>query len=94
MKKKESNDLIRSILKLEKVKKEARKLGLFVDDRELLTCPKCRLQEDVTIEGLLIVVLSSRPGEDTGLRFSKADSKGIKYCCPACKTKFLAPENG
>ena len=30
------------------LQKQARALGLFADDRELLTCAKCGLLEDVT----------------------------------------------
>lgn len=37
------------------VQAKARDLGLFVGDRPLLDCPDCRLAEDVTAEGLLVV---------------------------------------
>lgn len=40
--------------KLAKVKAQARALGIFTDDRELLECPNCGLLEDVTAKGLLV----------------------------------------
>ena len=40
--------------KLAVLQAEARALGLFANDRELLGCPRCGLLEDVTITGLLI----------------------------------------
>lgn len=39
---------------LEQVKAQARALGIFTDDRELLECPNCELLEDVTAKGLLV----------------------------------------
>ena len=39
---------------LEQVKAQARALGIFTDDRELLECPNCGLLEDVTAKGLLV----------------------------------------
>ena len=38
---------------LAKIRKVAAKLGVFTNERELLTCPKCDLQEDVAITGML-----------------------------------------
>ena len=61
---------------------KARALGLFVDDRELLTCLKCGLQEDVTFSGLLITSRSDAVGEDTELRFEEL-TQG-RFRCPAC----------
>ncbi|HLE16916.1 MAG TPA: hypothetical protein VI728_01380 [Syntrophales bacterium] len=47
-------DLIELFRHLEKVKQQARALGIFTDDRELLACPSCGLLEDVTAEELLV----------------------------------------
>lgn len=36
---------------LVRVREKARKLGIYVGDRELLTCPKCGIMEDVLADG-------------------------------------------
>ena len=64
------------------VQAEARTLGMFVDDRELLACRRCGLAEDVSIAGLLITNCSTDSGEDTGLRFEEITSG--KFRCPKC----------
>ena len=61
---------------------EARALGLFANDRELLACPCCGLVEDVTCTGLLITYRPPALGEDTGLRFEEI--KTGKFRCPQC----------
>ncbi len=64
------------------LKAEAKALGVFTNERELLACPQCGLVEDVTSDGLLITSHSSVVGHDTGLRFEGiADNK---FRCPAC----------
>lgn len=78
---------IRSIAKrLKRVQDQARKLGLFCEDRELLSCPNCGLTEDVTIEGRLITVHDVEEGTDIGLRFSEPDENGVSRC-PRCGGK-------
>ena len=47
-------ELVELSRKLAKVKAQARALGIFTDDRELLECPNCGLLEDVTAKGLLV----------------------------------------
>ena len=64
------------------VQAEARTLGMFVDDRELLACRRCGLAEDVSFAGLLITNCSTDSGEDTGLRFKEITSG--KFRCPKC----------
>jgi hypothetical protein len=49
----------------------ARALGMFADDRELLECHKCGLQEDVACSGLLLTSYPESLGVDTGLRFKE-----------------------
>ncbi len=76
-------DLIELFHHLEKVKQQARALGIFTDDRELLECPSCGLLEDVTAEGLLVTYpKDSKKPEDTGLRFRQLDM--LSFQCPAC----------
>lgn len=57
-------------------------LGLFDHSRELLSCHRCGLFEDVTFEGKLITAESDYPGVDTGLRFTKAGED--EWECPDC----------
>jgi len=72
--------LARSILSL---REEARALGLFSEDRGLLLCPACGLQEDVTIEGRLITCDCNGPaGHDLGLRFVEVPVG--TFVCPRC----------
>jgi len=72
---------------------QAKRLGMFVEDRDLLSCPECGLEEDVTCHGLLIVSKASEPGVDTGLRFSEVDAAKHQFRCPACGANFVAPES-
>ena len=46
-------DLAEVFANLHELRSHATTLGLFTDDRELLVCLSCGLQEDVTIEGVL-----------------------------------------
>ncbi|MEK6284704.1 MAG: hypothetical protein AABO57_03085 [Acidobacteriota bacterium] len=64
------------------VQEQARSLGLFPGDRELLECPKCGLLEDVLMGGKLITYHAGAEGQDTGLRFKEL-AEG-KFSCPAC----------
>jgi ribosomal protein S27AE len=64
------------------IQAEARGLGMFVDDRELLACRRCGLTEDVSFAGLLITSCLPVLGEDTGLRFEEITSG--KFRCPKC----------
>lgn len=76
-------DLVELARQLEQVKQQARALGIFTDDRELLECPKCGLVEDVTAEGLLVAYpKTSKDLIDCGLRFRQLDETSFK--CPAC----------
>ena len=77
------------IRQLEQVKAQARLLGIFTDDRELLECPNCGLLEDVTADGLLVTYSRrSRSRKDCGLRFSQMNENCFQ--CPSCGTKIKA----
>ena len=65
---------------------------MFVEDRELLTCPNCGLEEEVACQGLLIVYYPSNAGVDTGLRFQEANSGTNRFCSPSCGDEFNAPQ--
>ena len=64
------------------LQEQARSLGLFPGDRELIECPKCGLLEDVLIGGELITYHPDANGQDTGLRFDEL-AEGT-FNCPAC----------
>ena len=89
-KKKVHDELLSSILPLARriaaLQKEAAKLGLFMDERELIKCAGCDLKEDVTFDGRLVTYhRGSGNSNDSGLRFEKK-WKNI-YKCPVCGTK-------
>ncbi|MBT9590316.1 MAG: hypothetical protein IV089_05330 [Thiobacillus sp.] len=76
-------DLIELFGQLRHLKQQAKSLGLFADERELLACPECGLQEDVLADGRLITYLEGHINpQDSGLRFTETD-KGV-FACPQC----------
>jgi len=48
------------VRELEWVKNQAKALGIFTNDRELIECPSCGLLEDVTFEGLLVTYRTAK----------------------------------
>ncbi|MCJ7775230.1 MAG: hypothetical protein MUP08_02460 [Desulfobulbaceae bacterium] len=75
-----------------RIQKQAKSLGIFVNDRELLECTGCDLVEDVSFEGALMTYhRDSDDMTDSGLRFEEMDEE--KYRCPVCgivsKAQFL-----
>ena len=60
----------------------AREAGIFLNDRELLSCDSCGLLEDVNITGRLITYKSGEAVFDSGMRFEKGE--GNTYVCPVC----------
>lgn len=68
---------------LQSLKKQAKALGMFTDDRELLECQVCGLKESVTFEGLLYTYRERAIDVDTGLRFPEPGDDGVS-CCPGC----------
>jgi len=71
--------------------RRARAVGLFANDRELLECPECGLQEDVAFNGLLMTSYPQSIGEDTGLRFKELSSD--RFRCPACGATVREPDS-
>ena len=68
---------------LQKIHQQAENAGLFIDDRELLDCARCRLQEDVLIDGRLVTYQAdAADATDSGLRFAAADDGD--FVCPQC----------
>ena len=84
-------ELLPLFRELAKIKKAAAKLGIFTNDRELLTCPKCDLQEDVAITGMLFVTAPSDRNHDTGLCFKSVKRRTGYWRCPACGSEFKEP---
>jgi hypothetical protein len=85
------------VLEVQALHKRAEALGMFIDDRELLTCAQCSLTEDVSFESKLytyfrpneteILTGESSPEEfvlsvDTGLHFEQVTPE--QFRCPAC----------
>ena len=82
-------DLLELARQFARVKQQARTLGIFTDDRELLECPNCGLLEDVTAEGLLVTYpKDSVDLKDCGLRFRPVDE--TRFACPKCGTRIKA----
>lgn len=81
--KKPAGILKRSLLRqIGYVHRLAREAGLFLDDRELLSCDRCGLLEDVDITGRLITYKSGEAVFDSGMRFEKGE--GDTHVCPVC----------
>lgn len=78
--------------RLYEAQQRAKKLGIFIEDRDLLTCPQCGLHEDIAFSGMLQVTMPPHLGEDTGLRFKAVKRRSGHWCCPACKKEFKAPD--
>lgn len=81
----QSADLVDLCKELHRMKQQAEMLGIFTDDRELLMCPKCGLQEDVQADGRLMTFnKDTQDFSDSGLRF--ADTGKGRFSCPRCQT--------
>lgn len=78
---KEMHRLARALIK---IKAEAKKLGLFAEDRDIIACPQCGLEEDVASGGKLLVTTPADRGRDTGLRFTLVAKGGDLWLCPGC----------
>lgn len=72
------------------LREEAKALGVFTNDRELLECPSCGLMEDVACGGMLITSRPKTLGRDTGLRFREL--RGGRFRCPECASIVLASQ--
>jgi hypothetical protein len=83
------SDIIPSAQEITSIKKQAKALGLFTHDRELLECNKCGFVEDVTSGGRLVTYhRNSQDMKDCALRFEEL--KGGVFRCPICKTRLKA----
>lgn len=82
--------LVRQLVEL---KAQARQLGLFTEDRDLLTCPRCGLMEDVLIGGRLVTWPGEGDGRDTGLRFTADHTDHLRFTCPRCGGPVVLKED-
>lgn len=76
------------VAEIGKLQSKMKSLGLFPHDRELLSCPKCKREEDVTVEGVLVTCRSTAPGMDSGLRFHQIEDRENWWRCPICSYEF------
>ncbi len=82
------------IEKLRKIQEQARALGIFPNDRELLVCPRCGLSENVLADGRLITFREPNYNDDTGLRFIEPQPEGGPFICPECGDEAREEEIG
>jgi hypothetical protein len=78
------------VANVEALREQARTLGMFAEERELLECSACGLREDVTVEGLLITYVGSARGKDSSLRFRETQDGA--FVCPSCGGEVAHPE--
>ena len=71
------------------VERRAKDLGLFLCERELLTCAKCGLSEDIDITSRLFTYRLNTNNRDTGLRFQDLGRK--RFRCPSCGATVKEP---
>lgn len=82
----DSVPLVGLFRQLQQLQAQAKALGIFTDERNLLTCPNCGLFEDVTCDGFLITSRAhAKEPLDTGLRFREIAPD--TYCCPSCQSE-------
>lgn len=84
-------EILEAAKRIAELQEQAKALGLFTNDRELLECPACGLKEDVAFSGLLITYFGEPSGNDTGLRFKETEKDKI-YICPNCGKEVEEPE--
>jgi hypothetical protein len=79
------------IRQLQAAQDQARRLGLFPNDRDLLSCPNCGLAEDVLVGRQFVTNVG--PGQpDTGLRFIEPTADDSAFLCPAYDAEARAQE--
>jgi len=84
-------ELLELCHQLKEAQDRAKKLGIFVYDRELVICPRCGLSEDISFSGALMTCKADDPTfSDTGLKFT---FQGDICRCPDCGHEFRVEEN-
>ncbi|MEI7732284.1 MAG: hypothetical protein WCO56_22105 [Verrucomicrobiota bacterium] len=77
-----ANQLCPAAKQLAALQERANALGMFTNERELLACPRCGLEDDVNTSGQLLTCREPNLGQDTGLRFKEIT--GGHFICPSC----------
>lgn len=76
------------VAQFQALRRQGEALGLFMEDRDLLECPSCGLQEDVAADGRLITHDRETPdAPDTWLRFTELPDG--QFACPRCHTVIV-----
>ena len=90
--KKLTKDIINLTKGFEETIKQAEALGIFTNERDLLSCEKCKLSEDIAFNGILFTYVNKNEevpqhrtveNDDTGFRFIEIEYLK-KYKCPKC----------
>jgi hypothetical protein len=86
-----ASELLDSFRRLKALQDQARSRGIFTEDRDLLECDSCGLQEDVLSTGVLVTRQAGEPdAPDTGLRFQEISPN--VFACPRCAQKVVIAE--
>jgi hypothetical protein len=84
-------ELLDACRQLKVLQDQARSLGMFMDDRELLRCDVCGLEEDVLGSGILVTrQAGDMQAPDTGLRFMEVGAR--LFACPRCEHQVVLVE--
>lgn len=80
-------DILPHAKDLKVLRERAEEFGMFLNDRELLRCRHCKIMEDVTYEGLLIVcseedIDEEHQPKDLNVRFTQISDD--EFICPLC----------
>lgn len=87
-----SPELLELCRQLKVVQDHARSLGIFVGDRDLLSCEWCGLEENILITGELITTQAGHyDPPDIGLRFVEIATNTFE--CPRCRNEVALDEN-
>lgn len=67
--------------------------GIFLNDRELVSCLQCGLIEDIAFSGKLFTYYKDDPDfKETRLQFSSLDGNVEYLKCPVCDIEVLIPK--
>lgn len=80
-------------VKLREINDIAQQHGIFLADRETVSCTQCGLIEDVAFSGKLFTYYKHDPEfKETGLQFIELDNNNERLKCPACNAEVSAPQ--
>ena len=77
--------------RLLEIQVQAKQLGIFVDDRDLVECVDCQLIEDIALNGRLFTFWKNdKDSKDTGLQFIELNQSEALFQCPNCGKQATA----